>query len=321
MLLEVENLGVSFATEKGFLQATRSLSFNLQQGESLGIVGESGCGKSLTGLALMGLLPHTAILKADKLRFKDHDLLGLSEAKWRGIRGCDIAMIFQDPMSALNPSFTIGFQIEEVFKVHKPELDKRRRNEAILELLDQVGIPAARSRIHSYPHELSGGMCQRVMIAMAIACKPKLLIADEPTTALDVTIQSQIMHLLNQLQEKYHMAMILVSHDFGIIAQNADRVQVMYAGEIIESASVDTILDSPAHPYTQGLMDSLPGSNEIGKALSSIPGIVADLRKRPEGCQFHPRCSFAQDNCTVETPKDSHKGDHLFRCHYPLGGG
>ncbi len=322
MLLEVEGLSLSFEEKGGTLwQAVRDVSFVLREGESLGIVGESGCGKSLTSLALMGLLPETAFLKAKKIVFNERNHLTLTPKQWQKIRGEEMAMIFQDPMSALNPCFTLGFQIEEVLAIHKPELSKKERKEAVLDLLDQVGIPAPTIRIHSFPHELSGGMSQRVMIAMAIACKPKLLIADEPTTALDVTIQGQIMNLLKKLQEKYHMAMILISHDLGIVSQNADRIQVMYAGEIVESASTESIIASPSHPYTYGLISSLPGgqSTPFRGELPSIEGIVPDLRYRSSGCQFLPRCKFAKNDCNSAVPLNEARDSRIVRCLYPLG--
>ena len=336
MLLDVEDMTVSFPAKRGALQAARNLSFHLAAGESLGIVGESGCGKSVTGLALMGLLPDTASLTAGRMEFDGTDLLALSERERELIRGKDVSMIFQDPMHALNPCFTLGFQIEEVFEAHVPGTSKRERRERALALLDQVGIPAPRARIDCFPHELSGGMCQRAMIAMAIACKPKLLIADEPTTALDVTIQNQIMDLLTGLQERHRMAMILISHDLGVVAQNADRIQVMYAGEIVETAATERVLHGPAHPYTRGLLDSLPGADGTGlrARLPSIPGIVPDLRERPGGCQFHPRCAHAKReprDCAAAAPalgrrgsagggRGDAAGDRLVRCHYPLGG-
>jgi len=321
MLLEVDNLSITFDTAKGKLAATREISFKLDQGETLGIVGESGCGKSITNLAIMGLLPDTAIVKASKLNFDGHDLLNISEKDFRKIRGGTIGMIFQDPMSALNPSFTVGFQIDETLKIHCPEMNKADRLARALELMDQVGIPAPKERLKNYAHELSGGMSQRVMIAMAIACRPKLLIADEPTTALDVTIQAQIMKLLKDLQKEYQMAMILVTHDLGVVAQNADRIQVMYAGEIVESAPTATLLNSPRHPYTNGLLNSLPGkkARAFREPLPSISGMVPDLRARPAGCQFHPRCESAKDQCLTKTPELSLATDQALRCFYPVG--
>ena len=323
MLLEIENFSLSFEKRDGtFWKAIRDVSFSLDKGEVLGIVGESGCGKSLTSLAIMGLLPETASVEAKTMLFNGLDLLTLTERKRQDLRGQDMAMIFQDPMSALNPCFTVGFQIDEIFKIHKRHLRKKERKELALDLLNQVGIPAPECRIHCFPHELSGGMCQRVMIAMAIAVGPKLLIADEPTTALDVTIQGQIMNLLRELQEKFHMAMILIGHDLSVVAHNSDRIQVMYAGEIVESAPTELIVNTPSHPYSRGLINSLPSTKSMAfrEELPSIPGIVPDLRKRPSGCQFHPRCEFAKDDCKVGRPLNKKQGKRLVRCLYPLGG-
>lgn len=322
MLLEIEDLSITFDTAKGALQATREVSFNLKEGETLGIVGESGCGKSITNLAIMGLLPDTATVTAKKLRFDGVDLLDIAEKDFRKIRGAKIGMIFQDPMSALNPSFTVGFQIDETLKVHCPEMNKEMRRQRSLELMYQVGIPAPAERLKSYAHELSGGMSQRVMIAMAIACRPKLLIADEPTTALDVTIQAQIMKLLKDLQKEYQMAMILVTHDLGVVAQNADRIQVMYAGEVVESAKSQELLTHPRHPYTDGLLSSLPGKKATAfrQPLPSIAGMVPDLRARPKGCQFNPRCINADDLCRKELPQLKSEAERQLRCFHPVEG-
>jgi oligopeptide/dipeptide ABC transporter ATP-binding protein len=322
MLLEIDNLNLKFRTSKGVIHAIRDLSFNLSQGETLGIVGESGCGKSITNLAIMGLLPDTADLTADKLEFEGQDLLTLKEKQWQNLRGGDIAMIFQDPMTALNPCFTVGFQIEETLALHRTDLSKQQRKEFVFDLLDQVGIPAPRERAKSYAHELSGGMSQRVMIAQAIACNPKLLIADEPTTALDVTIQDQILKLLKELQEKNNMAMILVTHDLGVVAENSDRIQVMYAGEVIETGKSRQVIDHPNHPYTNGLLSSLPGKSAGGfrTPLPSIAGMVPDLRARPTGCQFNPRCDLSTDECTKEMPHLT-TGDHRVSCYHPMNQG
>ena len=322
MLLEVDKLNLKFRTSKGVIHAIRDLSFSLKQGETLGIVGESGCGKSILNLAVMGLLPDTADLTADKLEFEGKDLLTLKEKQWQGLRGSDIAMIFQDPMTALNPCFTVGYQIEETLALHRQDLDKKQRKEFVFDLLDQVGIPAPRERATSYAHELSGGMSQRVMIAQAVACNPKLLIADEPTTALDVTIQDQILKLLKDLQEKNNMAMILVTHDLGVVAENSDRIQVMYAGEVIETGTSRQVIDHPNHPYTNGLLNSLPGKATGGlrSPLPSIAGMVPDLRARPGGCQFNPRCEFVTDECIIEMPHLT-SGDHGVSCYHPMNQG
>lgn len=322
MLLEVENLHIDFETSKGVLKAIRGVDFHLSQGETLGIVGESGCGKSITNLAIMGLLPHTAQVCADKLLFNERNLLNMNETEYQSIRGGDIGMIFQDPMSALNPSFTVGFQIEETLRLHEKNLSKKERAEKAIDLLDQVGIPAPKDRIKSYAHELSGGMSQRVMIAMAIACSPKLLIADEPTTALDVTIQEQILKLLRTLQEKHKMGLILVTHDLGVVAQNADRIQVMYAGEVVETGFTKDIISTPTHPYTEGLLNSLPGRKETAfrQPLPSIPGMVPDLTRRPKGCQFSPRCSYATEKCFIESAPMIQAANQHVSCFFPVEG-
>tara|TARA_Y100000590_G_scaffold323369_1_gene366317 strand:+ start:30398 stop:31375 length:978 start_codon:yes stop_codon:yes gene_type:complete len=320
MLLEVENLSISFETKRGILEAVRGITFHLNEGETLGIVGESGCGKSITNLAIMGLLAPNAIIKADKLNFQGQNLLALKERQLQKIRGGEMGMIFQDPMTALNPSFTVGFQIDETLKVHEKELTKKDRADRAMQLMEQVGIPAPGERLKAYAHELSGGMSQRVMIAMAIACNPKLLIADEPTTALDVTIQDQILTLLKNLQEKHNMAMILVTHDLGVVAQNADRLQVMYAGEVVETGFTSKIIEKPFHPYTKGLLASLPGkeTREFRGVLPSIAGLVPDLTARPSGCQFSPRCEFSKEDCTEKLPPLDEIGERKARCFYPV---
>lgn len=321
-MLEVENLSISFETKRGILEAVRGISFHLNEGETLGIVGESGCGKSITNLAIMGLLAPNAIIKADKLVFEGQNLLSLKERQLQKLRGGKMGMIFQDPMTALNPSFTVGFQLDETLKVHEKDLSKKDRLDRSIQLMEQVGIPAPAERLRAYAHELSGGMSQRVMIAMAIACNPKLLIADEPTTALDVTIQDQILKLLKDLQEKHNMGMILVTHDLGVVAQNADRLQVMYAGEIVETGDIREIIEKPFHPYTEGLLSSLPGKKARGfrEELPSIPGLVPDLTARPSGCQFNPRCEYAKEDCTTKLPGLDTKDERKVRCLFPVGG-
>lgn len=320
MLLDIENLSISFETKSGLLEAVRGISFQLDEGETLGIVGESGCGKSITNLAIMGLLAPNAIVKADKLVFQGQNLLALKERQMQKVRGSQMGMIFQDPMTALNPSFTVGFQIDETLRVHEKDLSKKDRFDRSIELMDQVGIPAPEQRLRAYAHELSGGMSQRVMIAMAIACNPKLLIADEPTTALDVTIQDQILTLLKDLQQKHNMAMILVTHDLGVVAQNSDRLQVMYAGEIVETGKTSSLIENPNHPYTCGLLASLPGREErpFRSTLPSIKGLVPDLTARPVGCQFGPRCEYSDDQCKNELPSLEVKGEKKLRCFHPV---
>ncbi|MGE0616697.1 MAG: ABC transporter ATP-binding protein [Bacteriovoracia bacterium] len=319
-LLEVENLSVGFDTMRGPLKAVDRLSLAVDEGETLGIVGESGCGKSITSLALMGLLPPNAKVSADRMRFQGQELLSLSEAKRRQIRGGAMAMIFQDPMSSLNPSFTVGFQLAEALQTHG-EVSRAGVREKTLEALAQVGIPDPESRLRAYPHQLSGGMCQRVMIAMALVCRPRLLIADEPTTALDVTIQTQILALLKDLQRQYRMGLILITHDIGVVSQMADRVMVMYAGQAVETGRARDVILRPSHPYTEGLLSCLPASHaqdEEKSLLPSILGLVPDLVNRPAGCQMNPRCKYVDDSCRRTEPPYAEVGDKRVRCIRPL---
>lgn len=318
MLLEVKNLSVLFRTEVGPLEALRSLDFALEEGETLGIVGESGSGKSVTNLALMGLLPANALVKADQVRFAGQNLDLNSQEQLRKLRGSQIGMIFQDPMTALNPSLRIGYQMIETLQRHLP-LTKAEAHKKAVGLLERVGIPEAEKRMKSYAFELSGGMSQRVMIAMAISCKPKLLIADEPTTALDVTIQKQILDLLVELQKENKMSMMLVSHDLALVKKYSQRVQVMYAGEIAESGETQNLIQHPHHPYTFGLLKARPSAHEgMAKGdLYAIPGVVPSLRERPQGCQFHPRCFRATELCKTQAPPVKTSSTR-FRCHRPL---
>jgi len=318
LLLEVKNLSVLFRTEVGPLEALRSLDFALEEGETLGIVGESGSGKSVTNLALMGLLPANALVKADQVRFAGQNLDLNSQEQLRKLRGSQIGMIFQDPMTALNPSLRIGYQMIETLQRHLP-LTKAEAHKKAVGLLERVGIPEAEKRMKSYAFELSGGMSQRVMIAMAISCKPKLLIADEPTTALDVTIQKQILDLLVELQKENKMSMMLVSHDLALVKKYSQRVQVMYAGEIAESGETQNLIQHPHHPYTFGLLKARPSAHEgMAKGdLYAIPGVVPSLRERPQGCQFHPRCFRATELCKTQAPPVKTSSTR-FRCHRPL---
>lgn len=302
-LLSVENLRVSFETRRGVVNVIDTLSFSLEKGRTLGIVGESGSGKSVTSLAVMGLLPPTARIPTGTIKFDGRDVLKMSEGERQGLRGGRMAMIFQDPMTSLNPSFTVGFQIEEALRTHGIKGDLRART---VELLKQVGIPDPASRLDSYPHQLSGGMSQRVMIAMAIACEPELLIADEPTTALDVTIQAQILQLLKTIQAERGMGLILITHDIGVVAQMADDILVMYAGHLMEAGPKEDIIRRPKHPYTQALLESLPGSHGLAafrSRLPTIPGLVPDLLARPSGCQLSPRCPYMIEECTRAVPE------------------
>ena len=319
-LLEIVNLSVAFPTARGIFRAVDGINILLQEGDLLGVVGESGSGKSVTMLALMGLLPWTATVTADRLTFDGRDLLGLSPAERRRIVGKDMAMIFQEPMTSLNPCFTVGFQIMESLKVHEGGTRRERRHRAI-ELLEQVGIPDPESRLGAFPHQLSGGMSQRVMIAMSIACNPRLLIADEPTTALDVTIQAQILDLLLHLQRDRGMALVLITHDMAVVAETAQRVNVMYAGQQVELRNVDRLFESPRHPYTAALLDALPERSLGGRRLPTIPGVVPGAGDRPEGCLFNPRCRFAQERCRRERPRLEPDGHGEVRCFYPQDGG
>jgi len=315
-ILEIKDLSVDF---DGF-KAVSDVELSLGEGKVLGIVGESGSGKSVTMLAMMGLIPYPGIIEADTLVFNNKDLLSISDKKKRKITGKEIAMIFQEPMTSLNPCFTVEFQLTEALKIHEGGTKKERRARAV-ELLKQVGIPAPEDRLKSFPHQLSGGISQRVMIAMAIACNPRLLIADEPTTALDVTIQAQILDLLIDLQKKKNMALILITHDMAVIAETVQDVVVMYAGQVVEKNSATNIFTAPRHPYTDALLGSLPERNVDSKRLPTIPGLVPGKYDRPSGCLFHPRCKFAKEKCAQEIPLLFREGDSAYRCHYPLKNG
>ena len=316
-LLEIENLSVAFPSRNGMLRAVDGVSMTLDKGEVLGIVGESGSGKSVGMLALMGLVPHPGRVEADRLRFEGKDLQRLSERERRALTGKDVAMIFQEPTTSLNPSFTIGYQLAETLRIHEG-MDRKAARRRVIELLEQVGIPAAESRLSAYPHQLSGGMNQRVMIAMAIACNPKLLIADEPTTALDVTIQAQILDLLLSLQRDRGMALILITHNMGVVSDTTERVAVMYAGQIMEMRPTQSLLESPQHPYTAALLAARPEASDGGR-LATIPGVVPGAYDRPRGCLFSPRCAYATPLSDELRPDLRPWRDGLIRCHYLLG--
>ncbi|MEJ2120841.1 MAG: ABC transporter ATP-binding protein [Alphaproteobacteria bacterium] len=316
-LVEIEGLSVSFATRRGEFAAVEDVSLTIDEGEALGIVGESGSGKSMAMLALIGLVPDTARVEAKRMRFAGQDLLGASQGARRAIAGREMAMIFQEPTTSLNPCFTVGFQIIEAVKRRTRSNGVTPRKRAI-ELLARVGIPEPEQRMAAYPHQLSGGMNQRVMIAMALACEPRLLIADEPTTALDVTIQAQILDLLRALHEEQNAALILVTHDMGVIAESVARVMVMYAGNAVEAGRVDDVLDRPRHPYTAALLDALPERAPVGRPLTTIPGIVPGIEDRPAGCLFHPRCAYAAPRCREERPRTGEVNGTTLRCHFPL---
>ena len=315
-LLDVRNLSVEFKTADGLFKAVDGIDVQVDVGDVLAIVGESGSGKSVSMLALMGLLPWTAVVTADYMTFDGVDLATCTARQRRAIVGKDVSMIFQEPMSSLNPCFTIGFQIREALKAHLP-LSRSQRQRRAVELLEQVGLPEPERRLRAYPHQLSGGMCQRVMIAMAIACKPKLLIADEPTTALDVTIQAQILELLLDLQKNTGMALVLITHDMGVVAETAQRVSVQYAGQKVEEQDVEALFANAHHPYTDALLAALP-ERASSKFLPSIPGVVPGQFDRPAGCLFSPRCAHADDVCRSTSPKSASEELGLARCHYPL---
>ncbi|MDI3336074.1 ABC transporter ATP-binding protein [Defluviimonas aestuarii] len=315
-LLDIRNLSVDFATASGQFRAVDGVDVNVDTGDILAIVGESGSGKSVSMLAMMGLLPWTATITADVMSFGGQDLRGLTPRQRRKIIGKDMAMIFQEPMSSLNPCFTAGFQIKEALRLHLG-LDAKERHAKAIELFEMVGIPAPEDRLKAFPHQLSGGMNQRVMIAMAIACSPKLLIADEPTTALDVTIQAQILDLLTGLQRETGMALILITHDMGVVAETAERVQVQYAGQKVEEQPVGDLFETPHHPYTAALLAALP-ERATSRKLPTIPGVVPGQFDRPMGCLFSPRCQFADDRCRNTPPAPCGPELGLARCHYPL---
>ncbi len=315
-LLDVKNLTVEFTTSDGQFTAVDSLDLSVDVGDVLAIVGESGSGKSVSMLAMMGLLPWTAKVTSDVMRFNNTDMLSMTAAQRRHVVGRELTMIFQEPMSSLNPCFTIGFQLTEALATHL-SLSRRERRKRAIELLEQVGLPEPEKRLRAFPHQLSGGMNQRVMIAMAIACKPKLLIADEPTTALDVTIQAQILDLLLQLQKDTGMALILITHDMGVVAETAQRVSVQYAGQKVEEQPVEPLFATPHHPYTGALLAALP-ERATSRLLPTIPGVVPGQFDRPAGCLFSPRCDRADSIChsTPAPVADANLG--FARCHFPI---
>ncbi len=315
-LLTLRNLCVDFATSAGSFRAVDAVDLEIDKGELVAIVGESGSGKSVTMLALMGLLPWTATVTADEMAFDGHDLLHMSARARRKIIGDEMAMIFQEPMSSLNPCFQVGWQIKEALRIHLG-MDRKAQHRRAIELFEQVGIPDPEKRLSAYPHQMSGGMNQRVMIAMAIACKPKLLIADEPTTALDVTIQAQILDLLVGLREETGMALVLITHDMGVVAETAERVCVQYSGQKVEEQPVMPLFETPHHPYTAALLDALP-ERAKEKHLPTIPGVVPGQFDRPQGCLFSPRCKFADDKCRTVPPPPLSPELGYARCHYPL---
>ncbi|WP_129306857.1 ABC transporter ATP-binding protein [Streptomyces sp. L2] len=317
MLLDVRDLHVEFRTRDGVAHAVNGVSYAVDAGETLAVLGESGSGKSVTAQAVMGILDMPpGRITGGEILFQGKDLLKMKGEERRKVRGAGMAMIFQDALSSLNPVLSVGEQLGEMFTVHRGLSKKDARAKAV-ELMDRVRIPAAAQRVRDYPHQFSGGMRQRIMIAMALALEPALIIADEPTTALDVTVQAQVMDLLAELQREYHMGLILITHDLGVVADVADRIAVMYAGKIVESAPVLDIYKSPAHPYTRGLLDSIPRLDQKGQELYAIKGLPPNLMHIPPGCAFHPRCPMAQDVCRTDVPPLYEvSGDRGSACHF-----
>jgi peptide/nickel transport system ATP-binding protein len=318
-LLDVRDLHTSFSTDDGTVRAIDGVSFSVERGKVLGIVGESGSGKSVTSMSIMGLLPKQSATVTGEIMFNDRDLLKLSGHDLRKLRGDDIAMIFQDPMTSLNPIYTVGWQLEEAVLLHQ-DVSRSQARKRSRDMLAAVGIPRPDERLRSFPHEFSGGMRQRVMIAMALANDPDLLIADEPTTALDVTTQSQILNLIRRLKDEFDSAVIMITHDLGVVAELCDDVLVMYAGKVAEQGPVDVIFERPQHPYTWGLMRSMPSLQGPGQRLRSIPGSPPSLLNRPPGCPFHPRCPYVMDVCRTDPPPalvqiPGSAGFHVAACH------
>ena len=320
-VLDIQNLSTHIKLTSSVVQAVGNVDMQIDAGETLGVVGESGCGKSMTGLSIMGLLPPGGSIVNGSVKLDGRELVGLKDEELRRLRGNEIAMIFQDPLTSLDPTKSIGYQVSEPVRLHRGASKAEALDRAV-EVLGLVGLPRPKERLSDYPHQLSGGLRQRVMIAMALACEPKLLIADEPTTALDVTIQAQILALLKDLKDRLGMAMLLITHDMGVIAGNADRVNVMYAGRVVETAEAATLFEDMHHPYTQALLASIPQLHQDArKALHAIPGLPPDLAHLPQGCRFAARCPRATDKCRAEEPPLSGKTfDHRFACWHPVDG-
>ncbi|WP_049922958.1 ABC transporter ATP-binding protein [Halopiger djelfimassiliensis] len=322
-LLEVDDLTVSFYTEEGVVRAVDGLSYRVERGETFGVVGESGAGKSVTALSLLRLIEQPGRIESGEIRFKGEDILEMTDEEIRRIRGNEIAMVFQDAQTALNPVYTVGEQISEAIR-HHLEYDKSEARERTIQLLDEVGIPEAEARYSDYPHQFSGGMQQRAVIAMALSCNPDLLVCDEPTTALDVTIEAQILDQIQELADEFDTAVQLITHDLGVVAEICDRVMVMYAGKPVEKAPVEDLYYDPKHPYTVGLMSSIPRVGDTRDRLRTIPGTMPDLSELPSGCSFHPRCPYAEESCArtepplldpeTGTPADETDSEHTAAC-------
>lgn len=317
-ILEVKDLKTYFYTFKGVVKAVDGISFYLKKGEILGIVGESGSGKSVTSFSILKLIEDPGVVKAEEINFKGEDLVKKTEKEMMSVRGKEISMIFQDPMTSLNPLYTVQEQIEEMLILHE-NLNPKQRKERCIELLKLVGIPNPKDRLKSYPHQFSGGMRQRVIIAIALAANPELIIADEPTTALDVTIQAQILKLMKELVQKKDSSLILITHDLAVVSQMADKIIVMYCGKIVEEGRTEDIINNTYHPYTEGLLKSIPRLNQNQKRLEQIPGMVPNMFDLPKGCKFAPRCTKCQEKCLNEEPKKVIVGkEHYVACHFPL---
>lgn len=317
-LLEVKNLSTCFHTFKGTVKAVDNVSFHIGEGEILGVVGESGAGKSVTGFSIIGLIDEPGKIEAGEIIFNGEDLMKKSESEMNKIRGKEISMIFQDPMTSLNPVYTIGQQLEEVLLLHE-NLSKSQRHKKCIELLEAVGISNPESRLKNYPHQFSGGMRQRVVIAIALAANPKLIIADEPTTALDVTIQAQILKLMEDLVRKQGCSLMLITHDLAVVSEMADRIMVMYCGKIVEKGKTEDIVKNYGHPYTEGLINSIPDLDRDKERLEAIPGIVPNMFNLPTGCNFWPRCRYCKDICKEKEPELVEVGhDHYVACHFPV---
>ncbi|PNV64050.1 dipeptide/oligopeptide/nickel ABC transporter ATP-binding protein [Clostridium sp. chh4-2] len=318
-LLDVQRLKTYFHTFKGVVKAVDDVSFSLKKGEILGIVGESGSGKSVTSFSILKLVEEPGVVEADSILFDGKELTKMSEKDMTQIRGKDISMVFQDPMTSLNPLYTIQRQMEEVLILHAPQMNAAQRKERCIELLRQVGIPNPEDRLKAYPHEFSGGMRQRVIIAISLATDPKLLIADEPTTALDVTIQAQILRLMKKLVKEKHASLILITHDLAVVSEMVDKINVMYCGKLVETGSNEDVVYHSAHPYTEGLLNSIPKLREDRDRLEFIPGMVPNMFELPQGCYFAPRCKYCQEICNKEQPQMQDLGnDHKVACHFPL---
>ena len=314
-VLEIRGLNSYFFTEKGVAPAVDGLDLDIPKGKIIGLVGESGCGKSMTAKSIMGLLKYPGRAAGGSIRFEDQDLTRLSDKELRKICGNDISMIFQEPMTSLNPVLKVGRQVRETLLVHNPTMSKAEAKQRVVEMFQRVGIPEAEKRYDCYPHELSGGLRQRVMIAMAMVCKPKLLIADEPTTALDVTIEAQILRLMKELRDETGMSVLIITHNMGVVAEICDYVYVMYAGKIMEQAETFELFDHTMHPYTKGLLDSIPRIGQNAERLHTIPGVVPNLLHLPQGCPFSNRCEYATDQCRTEKAQlHPVAPDHQVRC-------